>query len=754
MNNLEDNNTIDSLQESLQQALLEKPINISKILDLATEIAKSDPDNVRFFADAGLIQRLGYELVSRQETAVAELVKNAYDADARIVDLIFLNTEQPGGSLEIRDNGTGMSRIDLIDGFMRLSSMIKLRNPTSPRFNRIRAGRKGIGRFAVQRLGRKLTIRTKVKDSHKALQIIIDWDQFTSGKDLSSIANRIHEVEASQPEGTTLIIDNLRDSWTDAEMRRVWRYIADLIQPFPLSKVPLRSDIDPGFRADIYKQSGNNLLPIADQQTLIFDYAIAEITAAVDEYGRGQWSIISKPFPQINESLPIGSDPDNPSIKFHSLRNIRFKAYYYIYQSGLLPPMMDSVIRNIADEHGGIRLYRNGFRVPTYGIENDWLGLDNASSRRVILAPIGNINFLGFFEVNDLEGVQFEETASREGLIENESFKEMVYLGYRILRASVLKIAEARHKKGLSSGRGDQLESPPEDKVRQALNDLQQMVTIEAPTYDQVFHSAVRESVKILKQNFEQYTENMVDELGMMRVLASLGLVVGEFTHEVKGTLTAASMNAQNLNDDPNIPHTTKEIIHKLKGQLDRANAYAQYFDRTVSENANRDRLPRDLRYIIKTFIDEHKKSAAQKSITISDEIVGYQLLTSPMHGSEIDSIIFNFYSNSIKAIRRKRIDGKILIRAGRTNDRVFFEFADNGIGIPSSYKDRIFNAFFTTSTLGRGDDDDLKGSGLGLKIVKDIVTTYGGEVFLTIPPDDFTTCFRVELPAKLDDEE
>ena len=145
---------------ALQKALQQDKVDVSHVLALSTELAKNDPDTVRFFADAGLIRRLGYELVSRQETAVSELVKNAYDADATIVDLIFSDTDMPGGTLEIQDNGTGMTREDLVEGFMRLSSISKVREPISPLHKRSRAGRKGIGRFAVQRLGERLTVTT------------------------------------------------------------------------------------------------------------------------------------------------------------------------------------------------------------------------------------------------------------------------------------------------------------------------------------------------------------------------------------------------------------------------------------------------------------------------------------------------------------------------------------------------------------------------------------------------------------------
>ena len=113
---------------------------------------------VGFSVDAGLIQRLGYELVGKAETAVSELIKNSYDADATIVEVEFVDTNEEGGTLIISDNGVGMTQSQLLNGFMRISSTDKVHNPTSSIFHRTKAGKKGIGRFAAQRLGEQLTI--------------------------------------------------------------------------------------------------------------------------------------------------------------------------------------------------------------------------------------------------------------------------------------------------------------------------------------------------------------------------------------------------------------------------------------------------------------------------------------------------------------------------------------------------------------------------------------------------------------------
>src|SRR5436189_1112990 len=145
----------ERLRKELLKVLQSQDIDYDKLLGLSSKLAAFDNQHVRFSVDAGLINRLGRELVARQETAVSELVKNAYDADATWVELSFEDGEKPGGTLKLEDDGSGMNRRELINGFMRLSSTDKVDNPISPLFKRRRAGQKGIGRFAAQRLGNK-----------------------------------------------------------------------------------------------------------------------------------------------------------------------------------------------------------------------------------------------------------------------------------------------------------------------------------------------------------------------------------------------------------------------------------------------------------------------------------------------------------------------------------------------------------------------------------------------------------------------
>ena len=83
-------------------------------------------------------------------------------------------------------------------------------------------------------------------------------------------------------------------------------------------------------------------------------------------------------------------------------------------------------------------------------------------------------------------------------------------------------------------------------------------------------------------------------------------------------------------------------------------------------------------------------------------------------------------------------------------DDDTFIKFHDNGDGIPEENKNRIFNPFFSTSTPASYDapnDEQLVGTGLGLKIVKDIITSYKGSISLVPPNSDYSTCFKITIP-------
>src|SRR5258708_4533441 len=237
---------LGDLKDELSTLLTQGSTDFQGIIRVATQIAKQEPGVLRFTTDAAIVRRLGRELVAKQETALSELVKNAYDADATSCT-VTLEIDQAGGSMQIVDDGTGMSRSDIQDAFMRLASDAKVTNPMSPKYGRSRAGKKGIGRFATERLGGRLTIVTQTEAEDHAWTVTVDWAAFSRGEDLSLIPNTIAQSSKEQPHGTRILIESLNDSWSDAELKRVYRYLSTLLQPVFGEVQAAHVQNDPGF---------------------------------------------------------------------------------------------------------------------------------------------------------------------------------------------------------------------------------------------------------------------------------------------------------------------------------------------------------------------------------------------------------------------------------------------------------------------------------------------------------------------------
>jgi signal transduction histidine kinase len=127
------------------------------------------------------------------------------------------------------------------------------------------------------------------------------------------------------------------------------------------------------------------------------------------------------------------------------------------------------------------------------------------------------------------------------------------------------------------------------------------------------------------------------------------------------------------------------------------------------------------------------------------------------MHPSEWSSILFNFYTNAKKAVKRTKQPGEIKIECGFEGDKIYLEFSDTGDGISEENEERIFEEFFTTTSPELLDNiqssNDITGTGLGLKIVKDIVNSYRGNVEVVQAKDHFNTCLRVEIPKATEKE-
>ena len=102
--------------------------------------------------DPEILRRLGEELVPHPDQGIVELVRNSYDANATKCVIRMADVDAPGGTVTITDNGDGMSRAAIGEGWLVLGRSSKDRR-TLTRLNRVPAGDKGLGRLAALRLG-------------------------------------------------------------------------------------------------------------------------------------------------------------------------------------------------------------------------------------------------------------------------------------------------------------------------------------------------------------------------------------------------------------------------------------------------------------------------------------------------------------------------------------------------------------------------------------------------------------------------
>ncbi|MFN4205496.1 MAG: sensor histidine kinase [Agrobacterium albertimagni] len=700
-----------------------------------------------------------------------ELVKNAFDADATSVEVRFSGRGSSDASIEIIDNGLGMTREELLEGFLLLASENKVTNPKSKRYQRPRAGRKGIGRFSAQRLGDRMVLSTYFEGEPNTLQLKVDWTEFRPGRKLEDVPVSIVELPPSEP-GTRIRVESLYDQWTAAQIRACWRGVLALQQPFPVAPVddPRR---DPGFDVRFVEDGDlyHDEVVVADMHTEVLNYLPVVVEMKIDGEGIASWRISKNAFGDTRPWRRIHHDYRNSAAPpaYQELCNVHMKAYHAILQGENigLPAMVQSRIREVMRNEGGIRLYRNGFRVTPYGEpEDDWLGLDEAYGQRNFLGPIANRNWFGVIEVNDPEGALFEEHTSREGVTDTPAFKELRDLASAVLITAASEIQYDRGRKVSTSSKSpDPEKSAALSEARKALREFREAAEkIALERQDDlavrvVAENAVRTERMVAKEVevLETREAQLADETAMLRLLSSIGMTTAEFSHE-----TGMAFEAFRLDLDPIFEvalaarkddDVFMEQADRAKRALTRLDTLTAYLNSTIASRATREIHPVSLSLAVEDFAKGLSAHALTQSTVIEIDTPPLDALyTDPMHEAEVASILLNFHTNALKAMKRTSGERKIYISADRVESEVRLRFCDTGVGIKEEIWDRIFDAFFTTQNAAAARSPDSAhavGTGLGLWIVQQIVSNAGGKVFVSKAPAGYSTCMEVRFPAE-----
>lgn len=387
----------------------------------------SDTPKITFRPRARLLSLLGEQLISDQAVGLIELVKNGYDADATRIEVSILGlsaTEQT--RIEVRDNGIGMSRLDIEEKWLSPAIDHKERQKKarsrSPR-GRLPIGEKGVGRFAVHQLGRQFTLITRMA-GHPEVVLEIDWDTFDSGDTFLddvpvTLSERAPTFFTDEQTGTYLRIERARTAWSEAMLAKVHRALRRLQSPHQEAgdfQISLRCPDYPSYEridsSDILDRAHYVLRGYVTSDGW-FDY----------EYRCQHPGVPDRRHPEDNYNLiplahkEMASFSGNGCGPFHVSFYVWDRTQEFLNHSG--------VARADLDAMSGVSLFRDGLRVLPYGeAGNDWLDLDkeriNDPSRR-----IGNQQIIGFVEVQQEETPGLRDKTNREGLIDNVAFRDL-----------------------------------------------------------------------------------------------------------------------------------------------------------------------------------------------------------------------------------------------------------------------------------------------------------------------------------------
>ena len=211
---------------------------------------------LNFTVDSALLRELGEKLVESVHLALAELIKNSYDADATEVTVRFTQDDKGNDEIHIIDNGIGMNFQEVKDYWMRIATTNKNQNRLSRLYGRPKTGEKGIGRFCCRRLGAGLRLITVGADTRanstefQKTEVEFNWEAFEPGTEVTEIRCPGYQfVVENVKTGTTLIISELKDEWEKRGFNWLKRQLAILAANRGTRRPGYRED--PGFNSTL-----------------------------------------------------------------------------------------------------------------------------------------------------------------------------------------------------------------------------------------------------------------------------------------------------------------------------------------------------------------------------------------------------------------------------------------------------------------------------------------------------------------------
>lgn len=712
-----------------------------------------------FTVDSALLRELGERLVGKAHIALAELVKNAYDADATRCEITFRDDE-----IEIVDNGHGMTLQEFEHFWMRVGTTHKADEQFSRELKRPLTGSKGVGRLAVQFLASKVLIESTAKGHNETLSVEVDWDDAVHHEYITEATagfavfaeTRVYTEGCKH--GFRIVLSGLQQYWDDKSLKGLAQEVWALQAPFDGFAGKTSQDKSHDFKIGIESDIDLELSQFDEQVDAAIEQWIAIIEGVIEKGREKNLQRITVTFRDgkvFTDMFPvdINSDCQIDSATWE-IRVFNLSGHF-----GSRIRVQDA--RRYFSEYGGVHVYDGPFRLPYYGIQQDWLGIEFDHSHRKVRSALLPPHFHVERALNDLptqgrilgvvrvdtgrEQRKAPQTALRRGeflkiqvtrdrLQINKSYEQLK----NAVRMSVDLYAVHSMRLGLEEARRLRPMQTPMEQAH-SLKELLEVYKAEIP--DRIY-GEVASAITVFTESAEKeqvYTDSIT---GLLGPLATAGMSALALEHETKRQLAVLEQVARQMRSPNFDPHTTADRISKWISEF---RAMRRVFE-PLSNQEDREtvkslRVERVIKIVVESL--DHFLHGVELTLDIPS---GLRLPAATL--VEWQGIFQNVLTNALNAILAHGArQTKIHIAAGvRSKNKAWLHISDTGSGISISDSEGLFEPFRRSGEIPEQRRAmGLGGHGLGLTIVKMIAENRDCKVRFVTPDNGFNTTFELE---------
>lgn len=733
---------------------------------MTAPVNERSPELIPFTVASQLLRELGERLVGQAHIALAELVKNAYDADATKVQIRF----EPD-RIVVEDNGHGMNRHEFQHFWMRIGTPHKQLKRTSREFGRTMTGSKGVGRLAVQFLARDLDLYTVAKKRGSTqLHAHVNWDQAVEVGELTEATAAVWSSAPSDRfpgnsrHGTRLEMKRLEQEWETQSFQKLAQEIWFLEPPFGKAAFVAGTASEAGFEVVFDTDDPDAEKEFDRQMSAILRIWHAKINGKlIPPEGKGKPARLSILVEfQDGERFQHEETIEEPLID-----NLEYEVRVFHFEHRQRFGILVQKAREYADEFGGINIYDGGFRLPYYGALTDWLDVEKDHARRLSLSNLlpdelqvpGGMTFLpsnrrlmGVVNVNTTKEAQSSRACrltlqiqiSRDRLVANEAYKQLQFLVRLALDFYAV------HEKRRSLIGPETLWDKLEPVRRKVLRVEQVLESFEREIPGDVYDS-LNLRITAAVEASETEAERTAQQLAIMGTLATAGITALATEHQVGQQLAVLEHNIARLKKIAVVGKPSKEELQKLAEDLtawlDRVRATRGLFTSLMDEKSRDTIAPMRALAVLNTT--KEQVSPLMRGVNIETSGVSSSLRLPAAALAEWSAIFQNIFFNAFNAM----IDSdqkRIRVFSGSDDKRQRIVIEDTGVGIDLEEAERLFEPFERELELSpRRRELGLGGTGLGLTIVRMLAGNRGCDVSFIPPLDDYRTALELSWNSK-----